>query len=31
MTPDDAVLCEEKYAMFVDEKVRRYWHSRKGL
>jgi transcriptional regulator with XRE-family HTH domain len=31
MTPDDAVLCEEKYAMFVDAKVIRYWHSRKGL
>jgi transcriptional regulator with XRE-family HTH domain len=31
MTAGEAMRCEDKYAMFVDAKVIRYWHSRKGL
>ena len=31
MTADEAMRSWDKYAMFVDAKVIRYWHSRKGL
>ena len=31
MTADEAMRSWDKYAMFADAKVIRYWHSRKGL
>ena len=31
MTAGEAMRSEDKYAMFVDARVIRYWHSRKGL